>query len=376
MSTLQKIKNIFHPYESLFGAVFFVFPARNLTVVGVTGTDGKTTTTNLIGHILKTAGIKTGVSSTLDSPHTSTPGRWHLQRFLKKLVNDRCTHAVLEITSIGADQGRQSGIKFTVGVLTNIANNEHLDYHQTFNHYLNSKFKFLSGCQKIVLNADDSSAELFIKKYPKLKSDVSTYSLKDWESSGLKTSLLGDFNKLNILAACQAAKLLGVKEETIKKALSSFLPLSGRLETVIDRPFQVIVDFAHTPQAFENVLPTVKPAKSRLIHVFGCTGDRDKGKRPLMGAIAEKFDDVIILTHEDTYFENLSTIIEQIKTGIKNKSPIVLLDRHEAIKKALSLAKPGDVVIITGVGHQKSLNMGGIEVPWSDQDTVRELMKK
>ena len=376
MSILQKIKNIFHPYESHFGAVLFGLPARRLTVVGVTVTDGKTTTTNLIGHILKTAGVKTGVSSTLDSPHTSTPGRWHLQRFLKKLVDDGCTHAVLEITSIGADQGRQAGIKFAVGVLTNIANNEHLDYHETYNHYLNSKFKFLSCCKKIVLNADDSSAELFIKKYPKLKSDVSTYSLKDWESSGLKTSLLGDFNKLNILAACQAAKLLGVKEETIKKAVSNFLPLSGRLETVIDRPFQVIVDFAHTPQAFENVLPTVKPAKGRLIHVFGCTGDRDNGKRPLMGAIAEKFDDVIILTHEDTYFENLSTIIEQIKTGIKNKVPIVLLDRHEAIKKALSLAKPGDVVIISGVGHQKSLNLGGKEVPWSDQETIKELMKK
>jgi UDP-N-acetylmuramyl-tripeptide synthetase len=215
------------------------------------------------------------------------------------------------------------------------------------------------------------------------------FSISQWKKLKLETNLVGDFNKMNILAAVWVARVLEVDEETIKKAVASFEPPSGRFEMITKKPFKVIVDFAHTPQAFEKVLPEAKKLGKRLIHVFGCTGDRDKGKRPVMGEIAAKFDDVIILTTEDTYNERSETILEQIRKGIKNyamsagrqelrikrETTFEIPDRREAIRKALEIAKSGDVIIITGVGHQKSLNIGGREVPWSDQRVVGEEIK-
>lgn len=367
---LQKLKNILHFFESLFGAVIFGFPGRKLKVIGVTGTDGKTTTVNLIHHILTTAGYKTGISSTLSSVHTTTPGRWRLQKFLRQCLDNGCTHVVLEVSSIAIDQHRTWGIDFVIGVLTNIANNEHLDYHGSFENYRDIKIKFLKNCKKIVANGDDPSVTFL--------NGAVFYTIKDWGKYDYETQLIGDFNRMNILAATTVAREMGISQDVIAKAVASFESPSGRLEFVVKKPFSVIVDFAHTPQAFEKVLLEIKktclPA-GRLIHVFGCTGDRDKSKRPIMGEIASKFDDVIILTHEDTYSEDPKKIISEIATGV-TKEHLEILDRKEAIKQALGMAKSGDVVLITGVGHQKSLNIGGKEVPWSDQKVVKELMKK
>ncbi len=367
---IQKLKNILHFFESLFGAVIFGFPGRKLKVIGVTGTDGKTTTVNLIHHILTTAGYKTGISSTLSSAHTTTPGRWHLQKFLRQCLDNGCTHVVLEVSSIAIDQYRIWGIDFAIGVLTNIANNEHLDYHGSFENYSDIKIKFLKSCKKIISNGDDPSA-VFLNR-------AIFYSLKDWGKYDYETQLIGDFNRMNILAATTVAREMGISQEVIAKAVASFQPPSGRLEFVVKKPFSVIVDFAHTPQAFEKVLPVAASMKrlaaSKLIHVFGCTGDRDRSKRPIMGQIAAKYDDVIILTHEDTYSEDPKKIILEIAAG-GTKEHLEIFDRKEAIKLALEMAKPGDVVLITGVGHQKSLNMGGKEIPWSDQKAVKEFMK-
>ena len=154
---LRKLKNIFHLFESIGAAIFFRFPSKKLIIVGITGTDGKTTTTTLIHHILTTAGIKTGLSSTLFSPHMTTPGRWRIQKFLWQSVKNGCTHAVLEVTSIAVDQHRVWGINFALGVLTNIADNEHLDYHRSFENYRQAKLKFLQSCPQVILNADDQS---------------------------------------------------------------------------------------------------------------------------------------------------------------------------------------------------------------------------
>ncbi|MBI3558779.1 hypothetical protein HY085_00110 [Candidatus Gottesmanbacteria bacterium] len=231
-----------------------------------------------------------------------------------------------------------------------------MDYHKTFENYRKVKLSFLESCKII---ADWQK----IKNYQ------------------FATKLLGQFNRQNCLAAIAVAKALEIEDKIIKKAMASFKPLPGRLEMVVKKPFLVIVDFAHTSQAFEKVLPEVKKLGKKLVHVFGCTGDRDKNKRPIMGQIAAKYDDIIILTHEDTYSENPEEIINQIEKGVTYKGEtlkgLTLLkcfDRREAIKKALELAKPGDVVFISGVGHQKSLNLSGREVPWSDQKVVKELL--
>ncbi len=349
---MRKIKNTCHLFQAIFWNFYFGFPGRKLTVVGVTGTDGKTTTVNLVHHILTTAGIKAGIWSTLSSAHTTTPSPKTLLKFLSDGVKRGWTHAVLEVSSHAIDQNRVWGIPFKIGVLTNIADHEHLDYHKTFENYKNTKLKFLKTC-KIQIKPEN---------FPK---------------SNFKTKLLGEFNRQNCLAAIGAANALGISDEIIKKAVASFESPSGRLDLVIEKPFKVYIDFAHTPQAFEQVLPVVKSKNGRLIHVFGCTGDRDKSKRPIMGQISAKFADEIILTTEDTYTEAPEKIINDIEKGISRHSGLSRIpNRREAIKEALELAKPGDVVIITGVGHQKSLNIGGKEIPWSDQKTVLDLMKE
>lgn len=361
--------------------IFYRFPSKNLIIIGVTGTDGKTTTATLLHHILTVAGYKTAILSTLSSAHATTPGRFAVQKFLRRSLDNGCTHAVLEVTSIAINQHRIWGVNFAVGILTNTANNEHLDYHGTFEQYRQEKINFLLKCKTVVANEDDSSFPV-IKKQIKLQKLI-PYRLPDWEKHNYQTKLLGGFNRYNILAASGAARHLGLEDKTIFQAVGSFNAPPGRLEVIVTKPFMVIVDFAHTPQAFNAVLPLVrdlrKSSGSKLIHVFGATGNRDKSKRPLMAKIAAVCDDYIFLTHEDTYKEDLKRIISQIESGLietsfKNYEKV--FDRKEAIKKAIKMAKPGDVVLITGVGHQKSLNISGKEIPWSDQKAVLEIIGK
>lgn len=353
---LQKVKNIFHFFEALAANILYRFPSRQIIVIGVTGTDGKTTTASLIHHILTSAGKKTAILSTLSSAHTTTPGRFGVQKFLRRSVDNGCSHAVLEVTSIAIDQYRVWGTNFTIGVLTNIANNEHLDYHHSFENYKNTKLQFIASCQKKIIGPD-------LKK-------------NSFRKILAASKVPGEYNTRNIIAAAQAARLLNINESTIEQAVSTFHLPSGRLEIINQKPC-IIVDFAHTPQAFEAVLPVAKKMGRRLIHVFGATGDRDRSKRPLMAQIASKFDDWIILTHEDTYFEDPKKIIAEIKTGLGNFTNYeIIYDRKSAIEKAISMAKSNDVVILTGVGHQKSLNIAGREVPWSEQKITKEILEK
>jgi len=395
---IQKLKNIIHFLEALAASKVYSYPKDQMTVIGVTGTDGKTTTVNLLHHILTTAGFKTGIFSTLSTAHTSSPGRGKLHQFLKQCYENKCSHVVLEVTSIGIDQFRAGFIPFKIGILTNIANNEHLDYHKTFEKYQKTKLGFLLSCPTIVANADDQSFDLLksqidkqklisfgLKKNADQKAKSISYSPKGTEfvlqGEKVQTKLLGEFNVLNTLAAVTAAKELGVEDKFIIKALKTFDRPAGRLEVVVERPFVVIVDFAHTPQAFEKVLPVAKlllKNGGRLIHVFGATGSRDKGKRPVMAKVSAKFSDQIILTHEDTYLEDKQTIVDSLEKGLleaKFKNYQKILDRREAIETAINMARSGDVIIITGVGHQKSMNVGGKELAWSDQKVVLELLK-
>lgn len=335
--------------------MYYRSPAKKLTVVGVTGTDGKTTTTTLIHHILTAAGFKTAILSTLSSTHTTTPGRFAVQRFLRRSLENGCTHAVLEVTSIAIDQHRVWGVDFAVGVLTNIADHEHLDYHRTFEKYRKTKLKWLASCRQKVFGSD-----LEKKNFTKILA---------------ASKLPGEFNQRNVMAAAAAARLLGLEDKTITEAVKSFTLPAGRLEVAVGKPFKVIVDFAHTPQAFEKLLPVVKKMGKHLIHVFGATGNRDKSKRPIMAQIATKYDDYIFLTCEDTYRENPTQILAQLQSGLGEFINYqVVPDRREAIRRALSMARQGDVVLLTGVGHQNSINLSGREVPWNEVKIVKELM--
>lgn len=382
----QRIKNIYHLFIAVSSNVIFGFPGKKLKVIGVTGTDGKTTTVYLIDHILETAGYKAAMVSSIGARinrkefdtgfHVTTPSSFSLQKFLKKAKKAGTEYFVLETTSHALDQNRVWGIPFKIGVVTNVTS-EHLDYHKTYEDYLKTKKKLLKLAEIAVVNRDDSSFTYFsdLKKekkgkwteYGKLKKSVSA------------SSLPGEFNRYNASAAITVCKLLGVEESSIKEALKSFeLPI-GRLDFVYSKDFKVMIDFAHTPNAFEKLLSFLRPlTDGRIIHVFGSAGERDKTKRKTMGGISSNFSNIIILTSEDSRRENPEKIIEEIESGIKN--PVTKLykipDRKKAIKKAIQIAKTGDLVLLTGKAHEKSMNMGHGEEPWDEYEEVQKNLVK
>ena len=388
---VRSLKNFYHLLRAVLATIFFRFPTKNLFVIGVTGTDGKTTTVHLITHILKAAGKKTAMISTVSAPgfHVTTPDSWQLQRFLRKAVDEKKEYVILEATSHGLDQHRLFGCNFKMGVITNVTY-EHLDYHGTWKNYLKAKARLFNGVKWAILNRDDASYRYLdteILRYRDIK--IITYGIKKKadltpETFKFKTNLLGEFNLYNCLAAISAAKILGIPDKKIRQSLLSFEPVSGRLEEIDEgQDFKIFIDFAHTPNAFRQILPALKKiTQGKIIHVFGCTGDRERTKRPIMGEISAKFSDKIILTHEDTYSEDPKKIIAEIEPGVEKGGKILaknywkIEDRREAIKKAIEMAEKGDIVLVTGVGHQNSLNIGGKEISWSDQKEVRKILEK
>lgn len=391
------IKNTYHLLIAIFANFYSGFPAKKLKIIGVTGTDGKTTTVNLIYHILKKAGFNVSMISTVGAVingknynlgfHVTTPSSFAIQDFLKKIVSfnrdkpQETNYLVLEVTSHALDQHRIFGIHFEIGVITNITH-EHLDYHKTYQEYVKTKMKLLKKAKTAIVNQDDQSYKIILN----LKAKTTD---KKWVTYGLtKTANVnpykfpfqmpidGEFNKYNILAAIAVCSELGIREKTIKEALESFkLPL-GRTELVYNGDFKIMIDFAHTPNALQQILSSLKvKMKGRMIHVFGSAGERDYKKRPLMGAISAKFADVIILTSEDPRSESAEKIINEIKSGIKKKSVFEIIDRQEAITKAVKMARSGDLVIITGKGHEKSINMGKEEKDWSEHKAVEKALQ-
>lgn len=383
---LRTLKNTYHLGKAILANSLNGFPSRGLTVIGVTGTDGKTTTSSLIYHILQESGQKVALISTVGAYigdkqyntgfHVTTPSSFTLQRYIKRAKKWGAKYLVLETTSHSLDQNRVWGIGYKIGVLTNISH-EHLDYHKTYLEYTKAKLKLLKRAKTVVLNLDDKSFDAVRK--PLRGKEVITYSrLNPKASFNLKrfpftTKLLGDFNQSNSLAAISVAKKLGIADKTIKLALKSFQPPPGRQEILYDKDFKVIVDFAHTPNSFLEILRDLhRMKKGRLIHVFGSAGKRDITKRPLMGRASGKYSDVIILTAEDPRNEKVEDINRMIKRGIpKNKKVLEFVDREEAIKEAIRMAKKGDIIIITGKGHEESMNLGKGEVPWSDKEAVQ-----
>ena len=394
---MQKIKNIYHLACGFLASVYFGFPAWKLTVVGVTGTDGKTTTVHLIAHILKTAGKKVSLISSIGAQiaeqkldtgfHVTTPSVWQVQKYLKKMVNAGSEFAILEVTSHGLDQNRVAFISFEVGVLTNVTS-EHLDYHKTFENYLLAKAKLFQIAKVSILNADDSSFEVLKKK---VTGKLTTYGIKNQADFNLNTfsfklKISGDYNYYNGLAAAACCDALGVRQQRIKKALGNFLGLPGRMEEVKNNlGIKIYIDFAHTANGLEQALKTLRSQLtvhgSRLIAVFGAAGERDKLKRPLMGEISAKLSGLTIITAEDPRSEDPDQIASQILSGVQEKGGIlgktvfIETNRKKAIELAIKLAKKGDIVAIFGKGAEISMAYGKKEYPWSDQEAAKEVIK-
>jgi UDP-N-acetylmuramoyl-L-alanyl-D-glutamate--2,6-diaminopimelate ligase len=387
---VRLLKRFYHLAIAVAANIRFGFPARKLTVIGVTGTDGKTTTSSVLFTILREAGIRVSAITTVSAViagreydtgfHVTTPDAWSIQKYLRQAADAGDTHVVLEVTSHGIDQFRIWGIPFAVGVITNVTH-EHLDYHGTYEDYLRTKMKLPAMAATAVINVDDGNILSYLAVHP-LRSRIITYGRGNDagvnpEVFRFTSPLPGEYNVSNCLAAAAAAMAIGVSADVAKRAIGRFGGVPGRMTVITQKPFTVIVDFAHTPNALERVLSTVrKTTRGRLIHVFGSAGLRDATKRPMMGEASARYADTAILTEEDYRTERLSDICDAISTGIGGKIPVERIEnRGEAIARAIALAKPGDTVIVTGKGHERSLCRGTVEYPWNDIDETRKLMQ-
>ena len=401
-------------------AVWHGHPARNLTMVGVTGTDGKTTTANLLFEILRSAGVRSGLISTVKAQideqeldtglHVTTPDPMDLQALLAQMVAAGLTHCVLEVTSHGLAQHRVAACEFDIGVITNITH-EHLDFHGSYEAYREAKgslFRGLSasprkqgGLEKLaVLNIDDQAfgyleqmttarqvtygfdpaadfAATDLQAGPEgIRFGLAAHS-RAW---GIRSPLLGTHNASNVLAAVAAAvEGLGVEMASVVEAVPSFSGVPGRMEFIeMGQPFRAIVDFAHTPNALKNALETARTlTDGRVIAVFGSAGLRDRAKRRMMAEVSAELADLTVLTAEDPRTEPLESILAEMAAGAISKSGREgqtfwrVPDRGEALRFAVREARPGDVVVSCGKGHEQSMCFGEIEYPWDDRVAMR-----
>lgn len=389
-------------------------PARDLRVIAVTGTNGKTTTANYINEILKEAGLKTAMFTTalievagesrLNDLNMSVGSVAQMQRFFRDAKRARVDYVVLEITSHALHQHKLDTVPIEVAVMTNLTQ-DHLDYHKTMEGYAEAKSKLFKGEPRfIVLNRDDEWFEYFDQF--QAGSQKITYGAHDEAEAridhvtlyrkgseaclvidhqtklDLATALPGKFNVYNMTAAATVAYILGVKRSDIVEGVANLEGVPGRYERVVEgKGYDVIVDYAHTPDALEKLLEAAKSTtKNRVILVFGACGDRDKGKRPMMGEIAARLADRIILTDEESYNEDPDIIRRMIYEGIEEGSgtgkTTEIADRREAIERALSLAKKGDTILITGMGHEQYRIINGERLSWNDGVVVREILGK
>jgi UDP-N-acetylmuramyl-tripeptide synthetase len=403
-----------HGAEAYVAAAVNGFPGRKLRVIGITGTNGKTSTAAMTARIFETAGYRVGLSTTAiyqvgdehfaNDRNATVTDPWSLQRLLKRMRKAKVEVVVLEVTSHSLVQNRIAGVHFEAAALTNITQ-DHLDYHRTMERYINAKAKLFlrTGLKVVVLNADDPVYERF-SHYPAARhisyslEKAATLSAKDIVVAGdgtaftldyrsketeVKLQLPGRFNVANALAAAGLALGLGVSLEKVVAGLGKLTSVPGRMEAIdAGQEFNVIVDYAHTPDALKNLYSTLRPlTRGRLIVILGATGDRDRVKRPIMGKLAAEMTDYIIVTDEEAYSEDPATIIEAVEAGVKagggvkGKTYEVIPDRREAIARAFKLAKSADTVALTGMGHQQYRVAKGEKSPWDEREVARELLR-
>lgn len=383
------INNYYHLPKAVLANIIFGFPTKKLKVIGVTGTDGKSTTTNMIYQILKDAGEKVSMVSSVNAViggteydtgfHVSSPDPMVVQKFARQALKKGDKYLVLEVTSHGLDQHRFWGIKFEAAVFTNITH-DHLDYHKTFENYFNTKLKLSKKSKFVVVNKNIASINGVLGKILTFGLNKGDFNQKDIK---LKLKIIGDYNIENALAALAVAYVLNIPKKIAQKSLEQFVGIKGRMEEVKNNlGIKIIIDFASTPNALEQALKTLRQEtkSGRLIAVFGSASQRDLMKRPMMGEISAKLANITIVTDEDPRYEDRNKIIEEIAQGAKKggaKEGISLFkepDRQKAIKLAISLAKKGDTVGIFGKGHEQSINYNGVETPWSDREAVKKVL--
>ncbi len=394
--------------------MIYSFPARNFKVIGVTGTNGKTTTAFLVHRMLNEAGYKVGLMSTvgygvgdnITTPpdhYTNVPTPIMMKR-LKQLKGQGAEWLVMEATSMALAQNRLWGVPFHLAVMTNISQ-DHLDYHKTMENYIQAKVKLFrltnnnnKGLRTGVINADDATVAQFAPAVSKAvtyginNGDIRANDIKlsaaelqylavtGDESYAISSRLSGKFNVYNTLATVGVGQVLGLNKQQIEQGIASLDGVPGRMTPLqAGQNFNVLVDFAHTPDALKNALIACRDmTKGRVIVVFGATGDRDKGKRPVMGQVAAQNADLIFLTDDETYTEDPVGIIKEVNIGIEQANgtdkTTVIGDRLAAIKAAFASAKAGDTVLLAGIGHQTSRNMGGKEVAWNELQIAKDLL--
>lgn len=383
---IQKLKNIYHLFRAVVASLWYGFPSREIKVIGVTGTDGKTTTTHLLFHILSSAGKKVAMLSTIYAKiggkeydtgfHVTTPDSFLVQKLLRMAVAQKDEYFILETTSHALDQNRVWGVTYEAAALTNITH-EHLDYHKSMKEYAQTKWSLIKRARMGIVNVDDEVTKSLMAKSS--MSSVKTYGFMhpaDYATDFRKSiPALADFNAYNYLCAYGLCKELGLTDEEIISVLKTYKLPAGRVDIVYDKKFMIVVDFAHTPNGIARILETIKKqyvkGKGRLIHVFGSAGLRDHTKRFAMGKASATYADVSYVTEEDYRTEDPHDIAREIGAGFEGKSYEVIVDRQTAIHAAIDAARPGDVVVITGKGHEKSLCRGTQEYPWSDIDCVK-----
>ncbi len=384
-------------------------PSRRLHMIGVTGTNGKTTTTNLIKSVLENAtGAKVGLIGTnrnmiggLELPaERTTPDCLELQALLRRMADEGCAYAVMEVSSHALYLDRVYGIHFDQGIFTNLTE-DHLDFHKTMDAYAQAKAKLFSMCDTAIINADDPWSGLMIRaaagkvitfsarsdeadltaKNIRLHSNyVSFCALMTGKLEKLRLGIPGMFSVYNALAATASALCAGVGIEEIRRALGECAGVKGRAEVVpVDTDYTVLIDYAHTPDALENILDTAREfAKGRTVVLFGCGGDRDPLKRPIMGAIAVDKADYVIVTSDNPRTEDPEAIIRDIVRGIREAdtdTPFeVITDRRAAIARALRIAEPGDVVILAGKGHETYQEIDHVKRHFDEREVVREIL--
>jgi len=387
---------------------FYDTPSQKIKLIGITGTNGKTTTATLLYKLFGALNYKAGMLSTVvnkivdkEIPATlTTPDPIQINELLVQMISEGCTHCFMEVSSIAVDQGRIEGLHFTGAVFTNITH-DHLDYHHTFESYIRAKKGFFDGLSPdsfALVNADDKRGAVMLQNCKAKKSLYSLKKMADYKAKIITNSieglelevndknvwfkLIGDFNAYNLLAVYGTACLLGEDPELVLMKLSSLSGAVGRFELV--KPgakFTAIVDYAHTPDALKNVLETIghfRTGNEQVISVVGCGGDRDKTKRPLMAAIACKYSTKVIFTSDNPRSEDPIEIIREMQKGVgpsETKKTLVMADREEAIKTACLLAKEKDIILVAGKGHETYQEIKGVKYPFDDREVLERMLK-
>ena len=394
---------------AFLSANYYDNPSEKLKLVGITGTNGKTTIASLLYQMFKKAGYKVGLLSTVKimvdeveykATHT-TPDSLTINKYLDEMVAVGCEFCFMEVSSHGIHQKRTESLHFEGGVFTNLSH-DHLDYHETFAEYRDVKKSFFDGLPKsafAITNVDDKNGEVMfqntaarkktyaLKTYADLKAQILENQLTGLvlkiNNEEVWTKLIGSFNAYNILAIYGVALELGIESTEALRLLSELESVSGRFQFVVSTTkITAIVDYAHTPDALENVLKTIENIRTKneqLFTIVGCGGDRDKTKRPIMANIAASFSDKAIFTSDNPRTENPQTIIDEMEAGVEAqnyKKTVAILDRKQAIKTACQMANSGDIILIAGKGHETYQEINGVRQDFDDMQIVQEILKQ